>query len=227
MYKPIKACLFDLDGVLVDTAKYHFIAWKRLAESLGIEFTEHDNEQLKGVSRVESLEYILRKGKLQLSQAEKIDLMDTKNTWYLKLVATMHPDDLLPNVWKFLSELKSNGVKIGLGSSSKNAQIILDKTNITPFFDTVVDGRHVTFSKPHPEVFVKGAAQLNVQPHETIVFEDAASGIEAALAGGFYTIGLGDANILRAAHLVIPSLQHLNYTQLLTLPFLENSNSKA
>lgn len=224
MYKPIKACLFDLDGVLVDTAKYHYIAWKRLAESLGIDFNEHDNEQLKGVSRVESLDYILRKGNKTMTTDEKNVLMDTKNTWYLELVATMRPDELLPNVWNFLSELKQHNIKIGLGSSSKNAQMILDKTGINSFFDTVVDGRHVSLSKPHPEVFVTGASQLNVQPFETIVFEDAVSGVAAAIAGGFFTIGLGNSDVLKAAHLVIPSLEHINYDTLTHSPFLKIEN---
>lgn len=225
MYKPIKACLFDLDGVLVDTAKYHYIAWKRLAESLGIDFNEHDNEQLKGVSRAESLDHILRKGNKTLLEDEKEALMDTKNTWYLELVATMRPDELLPNVWNFLSELKQHNIKIGLGSSSKNAQMILDKTGIISFFDTVVDGRHVSFSKPHPEVFVKGASQLEVQPSETIVFEDAVSGVAAAISGGFFAIALGDPVVLKAAHLVIPSLEHINYDTLIHSPFLKINNN--
>lgn len=225
MHRTVKACIFDLDGVLVDTARYHFIAWKRLAESLGISFTEHDNEQLKGVSRVESLEYILRKGNMTFTESEKLILMDTKNTWYLELVATMHPDELLPNVWNFLTELHNRGIKIGLGSSSKNAQMILDKTGIARFFDAVVDGRHVVNSKPHPEVFLRGAEQLEVEPGHTVVFEDAVSGVAAAISGGFYTIGLGDQNVLKAAHLVIPSLEHFSYTQLMTLPFLNNRNN--
>lgn len=214
----IKACLFDLDGVLVDTARYHYVAWKRLAESLGVPFTELDNEQLKGVSRVDSLDYILRKGNLSKTAAEKEALMDVKNTWYLELVATMHPDELLPNVREFLAELKAAGMLIGLGSSSKNAQMILDKTGIHVFFDTVVDGRHTTNSKPHPEVFLKGAAQLNIPPSQTVVFEDAASGIAAARAGGFYAIGLGDPSVLAQAHHVIPSLQSFSYPQLISLP---------
>jgi beta-phosphoglucomutase len=218
MFDQIKACLFDLDGVLVDTARYHFIAWKRLAESIGVPFTEDDNEQLKGVSRVDSLAYILRKGNTDRSEAEKQQLMDTKNTWYLELVATMKPDELLPNVWDFLGELKSNGMLIGLGSSSKNAQMILDKTGIYKLFDTVVDGRHTTNSKPHPEVFLTGAKQLKVLPQQTIVFEDAVSGIAAAKLGGFYAIGLGDPDVLHDADYVIPSLEKFNYSQLSLLP---------
>lgn len=222
MRKTVKACLFDLDGVLVDTARYHFVAWKRLSESIGVEFTEHDNEQLKGVSRIDSLKYILRKGNLSLSDEKMLQLMDTKNQWYLDLVATMQPDELLPNVETFLGDLKANGILIGLGSSSKNAQMILDKTGIVKYFDTIVDGRHTTHSKPHPEVFLKGAEQLGVSPQQTIVFEDASSGIEAALAGNFYAIGIGDSQILNKAHFVIPSLEGLSYQQLVEIPIFQN-----
>lgn len=225
MHSPIKACLFDLDGVLVDTAKYHFIAWKCLAEKLGIEFTEHDNEQLKGVSRVESLAYILNKGNVSLDDAAKLELMDLKNNWYLELVGTMKPDELLPNVWNFLEQLKQHHILIGLGSSSKNAQMILDKTGIATFFDTVVDGRHVTHSKPHPEVFLTGAQNLGVAPQQTVVFEDALSGIAAAIAGGFYAIGIGEPSVLTNAHIVIPSLEGFSYDQLISLPFLKTDNA--
>jgi beta-phosphoglucomutase len=219
----LKACLFDLDGVLVDTAKYHYIAWKRLAESFNVPFDEHDNEQLKGVSRVDSLEYILKKGNILLPQDKKNELMDLKNGWYLELVAQMRPDELLPNAMNFLKELKQHGMLIGLGSSSKNAQMIIDKTGIASLFDTVVDGRHVTHSKPHPEVFLKGAENLHVQPSETVVFEDAVNGIAAALAGGFKTIGTGSPSVLTQAHAVIPSLENFSYEQLISLPFLKNS----
>lgn len=217
MPNPIKACIFDLDGVLVDTAKYHFIAWKRLAESLQVVFSEQDNEQLKGVSRADSLAYILQKGNIQLDEIAKLELMQTKNDWYLELVATMHSDELLPNVTQFLAELKKHKILIGLGSSSKNAQLILDKTGITHYFDTVVDGRHTSNSKPHPEVFLKGAQNLNVLPSEVVVFEDAISGIAAAVSGGFYAIGLGDPHTLKQAHIVIPSLAKFNYSQLQSL----------
>lgn len=223
MHNQLKACLFDLDGVLVDTARYHFVAWKRLSESLGVPFTEHDNEQLKGVSRVDSLAYILRKGNLHLDDGTKQELMDTKNNWYLELVNTMHPDELLPNVRNFLAELKAAGILIGLGSSSKNAQMILDKTGITPFFDTVVDGRHTTHSKPHPEVFLTGAHNLGVLPAQTVVFEDASSGIEAALAGGFFVIGLGEPEVLGKAHAVIPSLETFSLEQLVALPVFQTT----
>lgn len=223
MSKQFKACIFDLDGVLVDTAKYHFIAWRRLSESLGITFTEHDNEQLKGVSRADSLEYILNKGSVQITAEQKEALMTKKNEWYLELVNTMHPDELLPNVRGFLSELKQMGIFIGLGSSSKNAQMILDKTGIVSFFDTIVDGRHTQYSKPHPEVFLIGAKQLGVSPKETVVFEDAVSGIAAAKSGGFFAIGIGQQEILSQADFVIPSLQHLNYNQLQSLANFEQA----
>jgi beta-phosphoglucomutase len=221
----IKACIFDLDGVLIDTARYHFIAWKRLAESLYVPFTEHDNEQLKGVSRVESLAYILQKGNIQLPETTKQELMNRKNAWYLELVATMKPDELLPNVWNFLEQLKQHKILIGLGSSSKNAQMILDKTGISQFFDTVVDGRHVTHSKPHPEVFLIGANNLGVLPSQCIVFEDAISGIAAAIAGGFYTIGIGKPQALTRAHTVIPSLDGFSYDTMISLPFLNKSKN--
>lgn len=222
MHKPVKACLFDLDGVLVDTARYHFIAWKRLSESLGVTFTEHDNEQLKGVSRVDSLAYILRKGNLHPDEETKQQWMDTKNNWYLELVNTMNPDELLPNVRSFLTELKQAHILIGLGSSSKNAQMILDKTGIASLFDTVVDGRHTTQSKPHPEVFTTGAKNLGVSPSETVVFEDASSGIDAALAGGFWAIGIGQPEVLGKAHLVIPSLESFGVSQLVSLPMFSS-----
>lgn len=221
----IKACIFDLDGVLVDTARYHYVAWKRLAESLHVPFTEHDNEQLKGVSRVDSLEYILKKGNIRLPEAEKLELMDTKNNWYLDLVAAMKPDELLPNVWNFLEQLQQHGILIGLGSSSKNAQMILDRTGIARFFDTVVDGRHVTHSKPHPEVFLIGANNLGILPSQSIVFEDAVSGVAAAIAGGFYTIGIGKPEVLTEAHIVIPSLEGFSYDSLISIPFLNKSDN--
>lgn len=213
-----KACLFDLDGVLVDTAKYHYVAWKRLAESLGVPFNEHDNEPLKGVSRADSLAYILHKGNISATASEKQQWMDTKNDWYLELISNMRKEELLPNAASFLAELKTKGIRIGLGSSSKNAQLILDKTGIFPLFDTVVDGRHTTYSKPNPEVFIKGAQQLQCSPSETVVFEDAISGIDAALAGGFFAIGLGDPTTLTKAHVVIPSLEKFSVQQLVDLP---------
>jgi len=201
------ACLFDLDGVIVDTAKYHFTGWQRLAEELGIPYTHEDNEQLKGVSRVGSLEYILQKGGLELDNDTKIRLMDRKNAWYLELVAAMTPEELFPGVVEFIDELRAKGIKVGLGSSSRNAPLILDRCRIRDRFDTIVDGNHLTFSKPDPEVFLKGAKALGVEPVKTVVFEDALNGIEAALRGGFRVIGVGNSEALPEAEAVIAGFE--------------------
>jgi beta-phosphoglucomutase len=206
----IKACIFDMDGVIVDTAKYHFKAWERLADTLGIPFTEEQNEQLKGVSRVDSLERILGWGNLQLNNNKKIELMDLKNKWYLDFVAEVSPQEMLPGAHDFLLLLKENGIKIALGSSSRNSILILEKLGIIELFDAIIDGTKIHFSKPHPEVFLKGAADLNVLPSEVVVFEDAISGVEAAKAGGFHCIGIGDASVLKQADMIINSLAEVN-----------------
>jgi beta-phosphoglucomutase len=199
----IQACLFDMDGVIVDSARYHFKAWQRLAIELGIEFTEEDNELLKGLSRVDSLETILQKGSLFLDNETKMALMDKKNAWYLDFISSMQPSEILPGVRRFLEELRHSGIRIGLGSSSKNATRILDAIELTPFFDTIVDGNRVTYSKPDPEVFIMGARDLGIEPARIVVFEDALAGIEAAHAGGFRVIGVGDSAVLTTAEAVI------------------------
>jgi beta-phosphoglucomutase len=206
----IKACIFDMDGVIVDTAKYHFKAWQRLADTLGIPFTEEQNEQLKGVSRVDSLERILAWGNLQLNNNKKIELMELKNKWYLDFVAEVSPEEMLPGAHEFLLSLKENGIKIALGSSSRNSILILEKLGIIHLFDSIIDGTKIHFSKPHPEVFLKGAADLNVEPSEVIVFEDAISGVEAAKTGGFHCIGIGEASTLKEADMIINSLAEVN-----------------
>ena len=210
----ITACLFDMDGVIVDTAKHHFMAWQRLADSLSIEFTEHHNEQLKGVSRVDSLEKILQWGGLFLDNQRKHELMELKNKWYLEYIRGLTPDDMLPGVLPFFMELKSAGIAIGLGSSSKNANLVLTRLNILSYFDAVVDGNMIHMSKPHPEVFIRGAQLLNSEPSNTIVFEDAQSGVEAALAGGFRAVGIGSESVLQGAHVVWPSMENASIASL-------------
>ena len=177
----MKGAIFDLDGVLVDTAKYHYQAWKRLANSVGVEFSLDDNEHLKGVSRAESLEIILKKGNIAKSAEEKQALMDVKNEWYLELAAEMNADEALPGAIPFLESCKSKGIKIALGSSSKNAPMILERLGITHLFDAIVDGNVVSKSKPDPAVFLTAAEKLGLAPSECIVFEDAISGVQAAL----------------------------------------------
>ena len=196
-----------MDGVIVDTAKYHFKAWARLADTLSIPFTEEQNEQLKGVSRVDSLERILEWGHVVIDNNKKLELMDLKNKWYLDYVAEINPGEMLPGAHAFLLELHAKGIKIAIGSSSKNSILILDKLGITYLFESIIDGTKLTFGKPHPEVFLKGATELNVKPHECVVFEDAISGVEAAKAGGFHCIGIGSADILSKADAIIDNLE--------------------
>lgn len=201
----IKACIFDLDGVIVDTAKYHFIAWRRLANELGFDFTEEENEQLKGVSRMGSLELILQWGEVQMSEADKLSWAAKKNEWYREYILQMQPDEILDGVMPFLDHLKGRGIQLGLGSASKNASDIITQVGLRDRFASIVDGSKATKSKPDPQVFLLGARELGRQPSECIVFEDAAKGIDAALNGGFYAVGIGKEEHLNHAHLVIPN----------------------
>ena len=210
----IKGCIFDLDGVIVDTARYHFQAWRRLANELGFDFTEAENEKLKGVSRVESLKLILSWGGVEKSPEEQVELAARKNDWYLELISNMTPDEILPGVKEFLEELKSRNIKIALGSASKNAPAILDRVGLTDYFDAIIDGTKTTRSKPDPQVFLLGAEALGLHPAETVVFEDAEKGIEAALNGGFLAVGVGDPATLGSAHLVIPGFQNFTFGKL-------------
>jgi len=210
----LEACLFDLDGVIVDTAKYHFTAWQRLAEELGVAFDHADNDQLKGVSRVDSLEYILGKGNLDLDNDTKVRLMERKNTWYLEQVDGMTPGEMFPGIVAFLDELRAAGVGVALGSSSRNAPLILERCGIADRFDAVVDGNSITFSKPDPEVFLKGADALKVKPANTVVFEDALSGVEAALNGGFRVVGLGAEGALPKSNFMLQGFEGFTMAQL-------------
>ena len=191
-----KAFIFDLDGVIVDTAKFHYLAWKSLANSIGIDFTELQNEQLKGVSRVKSLEKILAWGDKTLSEDEFLELMSRKNDDYLKHVAQMTKEDILPDVVRVLDFLIENNCRIALGSASKNARMILRKVGIINKFETIVDGTNVTKAKPDPEVFLKAGEELGVNPNSCVVFEDSLSGVQAANIGGMTSIGIGDAEVL-------------------------------
>lgn len=188
----IKALLFDLDGVIVSTEKNHFEAWRETARKLGIAFSEHDNEALKGVNRVDSLKQILKLGNKTVSVEEFDSLLVFKNDMYLDSITTLSKDDLLPGVHDLLLHAKSMGIKIGLGSSSKNAPMILTRLGITNLFDVIIDGNGVTHPKPDPEVFLNGAKALAIAPSDCLVFEDAFSGVAAAKAGGFIAIGVGN-----------------------------------
>lgn len=194
----IKGFLFDLDGVIVDTAVFHFQAWRRLAQKLGGDFTEEQNEQLKGVSRVDSLKKIIEWTGASVSDEEFQTLMVEKNEWYLELVQGLGPQDALPGALNFLQTAYDQGVKIALGSASKNAPMILEKLGITPLFTAIIDGNNVVNGKPHPEVFLKGAEALGLEPSECVVFEDSIAGVQAAKTGGMSSVGIGDAETLLA-----------------------------
>lgn len=206
---PIKAFLFDLDGVIVDTAIHHYHAWKRLANELGFDISEAFNEQLKGVSRVDSLNIILEHGGLTLPDEEKRDLAIRKNEWYLELVSRMTSDDILPGVAAFFSEVRKANLLTALGSASKNAPLILERIGMSEVFDAVVDGNSVRKSKPDPEVFTKGADELGVRYSECVVFEDAVAGVEAGNRAGMFTVGIGSPDVLTLANMVAPSLDEL------------------
>ena len=218
MAQKIKAIIFDLDGVIVDTAVFHYLAWKKLANTMGFDLTEAQNEQLKGISRMESLDILLKIGnKGSLSTAEKQQLATSKNKWYRENILKMTLKDILPGVMEFLETLKNADYKMAIGSSSKNAGTILERIGLKNYFDAVVDGTKISRSKPDPEVFLKGAQELNIPPEQCLVFEDAESGIEAAKNAGMKTIGVGKPENLPKADKVIPGFQNVN------ISIIENS----
>lgn len=199
----IKACIFDLDGVIVDTAHYHYLAWQRLAKEIGVDFTEADNERLKGVSRMRSLEIICELGGVALSQDEMEQMADKKNGWFKDYVAKMEPEEVFPGVKVLIDDLKGMGIAVGLASSSKNAQTVVQLLGIEHTFDAIVDGTMVVHSKPDPEIFLLAAKRLGVDPESCVVFEDAEAGVDAALAAGMRCVGVGSPEQLGRAHKVI------------------------
>ena len=207
MEHSIKAFIFDLDGVIVDTARFHFESWQSIAKSdLGIELPAEFNEKLKGLGRMESLEQVLEFADIELDAEEKSRLTEKKNTLYLEGIDHLSEGDALPGVISFLKASKDLGLLIAIGSGSKNARPILKRLGITEMFDAICDGTDITRSKPDPEVFQCGCKKLNVDPGDAVVFEDAISGIEAALACGTKAIGVGEADVLDNAEIVISGL---------------------
>jgi|FLYN01.1.fsa_nt_gi beta-phosphoglucomutase len=212
MTTQIRAFIFDLDGVLTDTAEYHFLAWKRLAEEENIPFTRQDNEQLRGVSRRESLNRML-KGR-PIDEDTAADWMLRKNVYYQAYLQQLSPKDRLPGVTAFLNDARAAGLLLGVGSASKNTRDVLKRLDLLDFFDAVGDGYSVVNTKPAPDVFLWVAGRLNVSPVQAVVFEDAEAGIDAALKGGFWTVGIGESNVSHA-HQVIPSLAATSVAEIL------------
>ena len=202
----IKGAIFDLDGVLVDTAKYHYLAWKKLAEKLGFDFTEKDNERLKGVSRKQSLEILLEIGGIEAEEKDKEKWAEEKNACYVEYLKSLDKSALLEGTLGYLKALHSKGIKISLGSASKNAPLILSQLEIQDCFDAVIDGNCISKAKPDPEVFLQGAKALGLAPCDCAVFEDSLAGIQAAKKGGMLAIGVGRKDNLPGADVYIENL---------------------
>ncbi|QED36436.1 beta-phosphoglucomutase [Antarcticibacterium arcticum] len=208
MYKN-KGIIFDLDGVIVDTAKFHYLAWRKLANDLGFDITEEQNEELKGVSRVRSLEKILDWGNVKLSQDNFMEQMALKNDNYLSYISTMTQKDILPGVQDVLNFFTENNIPIALGSASKNARSILEKTGLHQKFTAVVDGNDVEKAKPDPEVFLIAAEKLGIEPVNCIVFEDSQAGVQAANIAGMISIGIGSKEVLHEADYVFANFEEI------------------
>ena len=206
----IKGCIFDLDGVIVDTAKYHYLAWKRLANQLGFDFSENGNERLKGVSRMASLEILLAVGGLTFDEEAKLALAAKKNQWYLEYITVMKEDEILPGAKKFIESAKAAGIKVALGSASKNALTILNGLKLTAYFDAIIDGNKVSKAKPDPEVFLLAAQELEISPEKCVVFEDAKAGVEAAKRAGMRCVGVGISSELSGADIMIPGFENID-----------------
>lgn len=205
-----KGFIFDLDGVIVDTANYHFLAWRKLANNLGFDITEAQNEKLKGVSRVRSLEQILEWGNVSLSQDEFMEQMALKNDNYLTYISTMDSTAILPGVSRAIDHLVENNIPVALGSASKNARSILERTGLYHKFNAVVDGNDVNKAKPNPEVFLIAASKLKVEPSNCVVFEDSQAGVKAANTANMISIGIGDKKVLGEAQHVFPNFEEID-----------------
>jgi beta-phosphoglucomutase len=209
----IRAFIFDLDGVLTDTAEYHYRAWKRLADEEGIPFTRQDNEALRGISRRQSL-LMLLKGR-PVDESQLLEMMERKNRYYLEFIQEISPGDLLPGAKALLDEIRQAGLKAAVGSASKNARQVIERLGIQGLLDVIVDGHSVERQKPAPDLFLYAARLLGFAPPQCVVVEDAAAGIEAALAGGFRTVGLGPPQRVGKAEVVLPSLANVSLADLL------------
>ncbi|ESU34458.1 hypothetical protein G3A_00975 [Bacillus sp. 17376] len=217
MTRPLNAFIFDLDGVITDTAEYHFLAWKALAEDLGITFTREDNEELKGVSRMDSLEKILELGGRtgDFTAEEKDALADKKNDHYLSLIQNITPADLLPAIKELIADIKAKGLKLGLASASKNAFTVMESLGMKSEFDIIVDAKTVVNGKPHPEVFLHAAEMLGVEPEACIGVEDAAAGVQAIKSAGMFAVAVGPKESFENADIVYASTSELSLEKIL------------
>lgn len=209
-FSRFKAVIFDLDGVITDTAHYHYLAWKQLAESQGVHFDHAFNEGLKGIDRMGSLDLILASAARQYTPEEKLALADTKNRHYQELIVTMSSKDLLPGAVEALDTVRRAGLRIGLASVSKNAFTVLDRLGITDKFDYVVDAATIARGKPDPEIFLRAASELGVAPADCLGVEDAVAGVAAIKAAGMFALGIGHPFVLSQADVVITSLKDFN-----------------
>lgn len=220
----ISGCIFNMDGVIVDTGKYHYQAWRRMANQFGFDFTKEQHEELKGLSRMASLEKILEWGNIYMPEAEKMHWADVKNNWYITLISNMKPSEVLPGVLLFLRQVRNSGRQTALSSASQSARSVLRSINLEPYFDVILDGNQVKKQKPDPSCFLMAAHALGLSPAECLVFEDSPPGIEAAIRGGFTVIGVGRQEDLAAAHLVINGFENLSFNTILT-QILERAES--
>lgn len=218
----IKACIFDLDGVIVDTARYHYLAWRRLAKEWGHDLTAEENEQLKGVSRMQSLEIVLSLAGVQLTTREEEQQAERKNFWFNEYVEAMAPEEIFPGVRQLISDIRSAGMKTGLASSSKNARRVITLLEIESEFDAIVDGSMIRHTKPDPEIFLITAGKLGIPPRNCVVIEDAEAGVEAALAAGMKCIGIGSPALLKKAHRVFAKTSLVRVSTLRDLELAKN-----
>ncbi len=199
---------------MVDTAKYHYQAWKRLANELGFEFDESHNERLKGVSRMRSLEILLEVGGLSFPQEKMEQLAARKNEWYVEYISRMTPNEIFPGSKELLEELRAKGIKLALGSASKNTPLIMDRIGLKDHFDAIIDGNIISIAKPAPDIFLAASKAIGVEPPCCIVFEDAEAGVEAAINAGMRVVGIGNPQVLKRANLVVPNLKNFTFQYL-------------
>jgi beta-phosphoglucomutase len=213
----IEAVIFDLDGVIVSTDEFHYQAWKKLSDEEGIYFDRHINERLRGVSRLESLDIIMEKATKNYTEDEKKALAERKNNYYRELLNSLSPKDILPGVMEKLNHLKKAGIKLGIGSSSRNTPVILEKIGLSDFFNAISDGNQIKKSKPDPEVFLLAASKLNVSPARCLVVEDADAGVEAAINAGMKCLAVGSASSNPKANISAENLNKISVSQMLKL----------